>query len=821
MPGFLGGGTSSTGTGGEISFPKEFIDPVTKLRVSEPENLIDTDFEYGLQPTKWETLELINNTPSFFSKSGDTTIPDILSIKTNAGTSEITVVTAKAHNLTSGIPINVVGTKVVTADGAYIVNSIPNATTFTYQCRDNQAITQGIEDLYTSIITGEFFQGSQLRISDSEGIITDAAAESLLTVKTESAHGFGVNSPFYFLNLNSTISQEFESTNTSAKSFDSSNSATAQTFDGSNTLNTFNIDWSNSGTEGGVVSTVNGTNILNKTISVAHSTENFSALKIGAPLYYDVVGPGYFATRPRGVVFLKTTTGVGSGASTFQVSAIPNGDPINIDGEISGTFQIANQARVFAGNNSNSDTQVVLDLNSGSPIEFEGANDASLFENGIATVTSFSGSLINVSVTAGVGLDYYTGAMVTYTASSAASGLTVGQQYFIDSFFSTGTDTFAFTLKPTPDGIAISSISGGIGPHVFTRAGVSVLRDIWHFRDSNFALRDMLEYLHPVGGAVGVDSVKTYYFVNRVYGDGHNYQLDDKPFLAFPGQAQFTTPGTFSWTAPANVFEVCAVAIGGGGGGSQGTSAGSGAGGGGLGWKNRIPVTPGTSYTVVVGAGGTRPASTTQGSGGIGGQSYFINASTVAGNGGAAALDNNSSAPAGGTFVGDGGGNGGAGGQRVDTSQSGGGGGAGGYSAAGGNGGGTANPTASTGGGGGGGGRATGASGTAGSGGGVGIFGAGANGVAGLQSTDGKGGGGGSGGGNGAFFGSATASVYGSGTFNTPGAYGGGAGASDVNGNEISAGGGGAVRIIWGEGRAFPSTRTANEQEGIINGKPN
>jgi len=77
MPGFLGGSGGSGGTGGEISFPKEFIDPVTKLRVSNPENLIDTDFEYGLQPTKWETLELINNTPSFFSKSGDTTIPNI------------------------------------------------------------------------------------------------------------------------------------------------------------------------------------------------------------------------------------------------------------------------------------------------------------------------------------------------------------------------------------------------------------------------------------------------------------------------------------------------------------------------------------------------------------------------------------------------------------------------------------------------------------------------------------------------------------------------------------------------------------------------
>jgi hypothetical protein len=126
MPGFLGGSSAGSGTGGEIRFPAEFIDPVTKLRVSQPETLIDTDFEYGLQPTKWETVETINNTPSFFSKSGDTTIPNITAIITNAGTREITVTTGLEHGLSIGIPISVTGTKSVTADGTYIINSIPN-----------------------------------------------------------------------------------------------------------------------------------------------------------------------------------------------------------------------------------------------------------------------------------------------------------------------------------------------------------------------------------------------------------------------------------------------------------------------------------------------------------------------------------------------------------------------------------------------------------------------------------------------------------------------------------------------------------------------
>lgn len=71
----------------------------------------------------------------------------------------------------------------------------------------------------------------------------------------------------------------------------------------------------------------------------------------------------------------------------------------------------------------------------------------------------------------------------------------------------------------------------------------------------------------------------------------------------------YDTPGTYSWTAPAGVTSVSVVCIGGGGSGSRGYSPATnqsrqGGGGAGLGWKNNISVTPGQSYTVVVGQGG-------------------------------------------------------------------------------------------------------------------------------------------------------------------------------------------------------------------------
>ena len=625
MPGFIGGGGASGGggTGGEITFGKEFIDPVTKLRVSQPENLIDTDFEYGLQPTKWETVELINNTPSFFSKSGDTTIPGIISVTTNAGTREITVKTGLDHGLAVGIPINVTGTKSITADGAYIINSIPNTTTFTYLCKDNQAETLSIEDLYTSIITGEFFQGSQIKVSDADGIITDGESISTLTVTTDSAHGFGVNTPFYFLNLNSTISQEFQAANTAAKSFDASNSATAQTFDGSNTLSQINIDWSNSATVAGVTSSISSVSTTNNTITVTHSTENFDAKPIGTPLYYDVItGAGYFATNPRGVVFIKTVDQLSTSSSTFEVSTIPNGDTISIDASMSGTFQLANQARTFAGNNVNPANEVRIDIVDDTPIEFDGANEEDTATSQ-ATVTGYSGSLITASATGN--LDFYTGAMVLYqTDGAAASGLTDNTTYFVDQFFSTG-GGFNFTIKDYPDGTAVSSISGGSGTQTFTKIGVSVDKDVVHIKDSDYTLGDMIRYDYPVGGAFTTASAsdqKDYYFIAEKF-DEHNYKLNSdavSPFAATGGTVttqivdnEEYTVHTFDYTGALQTFTIDSEGSTGtvlvkvwGAAGGGGTSYSSNFGGAGGYGTARVNLTGISSLNVVVGQGGTR-----------------------------------------------------------------------------------------------------------------------------------------------------------------------------------------------------------------------
>ena len=268
--------------------------------------------------------------------------------------------------------------------------------------------------------------------------------------------------------------------------------------------------------------------------------------------------------------------------------------------------------------------------------------------------------------------------------------------------------------------------------------------------------------------------------------------LRDYPivFEVVQGQQAYTTAGTYSWVAPAGTTSVSVVAVGGGGAGGAGTTSvgGQGGGGGGLGYKNAFSVTPLSSYTVVVGAGGTLYT-------GNGEDSYFINTSTVAGKAGQTGGPGNTPT-AGGFFTGDGGGNGGAGGAGIPTGdRGGGGGGAGGYSGNGGAGQQNISNGLDGSGGGGGGGSA----GAGGGGGGVGILGQGANGSGGVRNVSGAGGG--SGGADGIINTTTTGT--------SGGAYGGGGGGGTST-NAGADGTGGAVRIIWGNNRAFPSTNTGD-----------
>ena len=85
--------------------------------------MIDTDFEYGLQSTKWETIELTNNIPTFFTRNGDQSI-NLTSVDVNSGSTLVKVSTELDHNLLRGSPIYIKGTNSILADGGFIVKNV-------------------------------------------------------------------------------------------------------------------------------------------------------------------------------------------------------------------------------------------------------------------------------------------------------------------------------------------------------------------------------------------------------------------------------------------------------------------------------------------------------------------------------------------------------------------------------------------------------------------------------------------------------------------------------------------------------------------------
>ena len=288
---------------------------------------------------------------------------------------------------------------------------------------------------------------------------------------------------------------------------------------------------------------------------------------------------------------------------------------------------------------------------------------------------------------------------------------------------------------------------------------------------------------------------------NPLQGGGHLFTRTQNP-----------SAGSYTFTVPSGVTSISAVAVGAGGGGGRGSTtisiygeSGGGGGGGALAYANDISVSPGDVLYIEIGSGGSTGQPGADGGDTIlkkingvdinGNDTYEEMLVAGGGKGGTTHMTHAQSSGAGGQPSGtekDGGGNGGLGGGRSFwTNNGGGGGGAGGYS---GNGGiGKAIHQTETAGSGGAGGGGFALETTTGLGGGVGLYGEGSNGSAGTSSS--IHGGSGSG-----------LSEYSGNSNDIPDQYGAGGFGSPRKSYSGSKGADGALRIIWGANRAFPTS---------------
>jgi hypothetical protein len=169
---------------------EELLDPVNKLRTSQPQALIDTDFEYGLQLSKWENLGLINNRP--FVYASPTSIPNITGISLPANSKTVTVTTSAAHNLTVGTAITVQDTYLFVANGNFIITGVTTTSphTFTYTARalnTNSSITAILDSNKTVLYVGNTYSSAQIG-----GTITGTYSGSAITVTTTTPHGLSI-----------------------------------------------------------------------------------------------------------------------------------------------------------------------------------------------------------------------------------------------------------------------------------------------------------------------------------------------------------------------------------------------------------------------------------------------------------------------------------------------------------------------------------------------------------------------------------------------------------------------------------------------------
>ena len=179
-------------------FEEAMLDPVNKLRVSNPENLIDTDFEYGLQSSKWETLQTVLNIPTIYSQSGDVPIEQLSAIVTTLNSKQVKVTTTANHGLTLGDPILVQGTTLNAADGFFLVSGLTNSLEFFYEMDNAAESSATISGSYTSVIPAKFFEGSNLNVDlTSTAIETNGANPSTMTVTTAQTHGLKAGTRVY------------------------------------------------------------------------------------------------------------------------------------------------------------------------------------------------------------------------------------------------------------------------------------------------------------------------------------------------------------------------------------------------------------------------------------------------------------------------------------------------------------------------------------------------------------------------------------------------------------------------------------------------
>jgi len=173
----------------KFSPSETYTDPINKFRVSTPQALIDTDFEYGTQISKWENIAMINNRPFAFPSPVGISAINYITLP-NASRTVTVGLQAAAPGI--GTAITVQDTYLNIANGNFLVESVSGSgsTIFTYTARatNTGAVTNIFDPNKTGIFSGTTYANAAIG-----GVPTFGwTAGTIIPVTTTVPHGLAL-----------------------------------------------------------------------------------------------------------------------------------------------------------------------------------------------------------------------------------------------------------------------------------------------------------------------------------------------------------------------------------------------------------------------------------------------------------------------------------------------------------------------------------------------------------------------------------------------------------------------------------------------------
>ena len=175
-------------------------DAIERMRVAPALSMLDADFEYGLQPTKWSAIGMLRGYPSIYEVPGSE--KQVLSVVTDAsagtdgiGSSLITVTTVGPHGLEPGQPITIKALEnsisgAARAEGSFIIIETPTTSSFTFYAKAKVGSVDGevLSTSYTQLREADFYTGANISVVPEFAVLSNGTSG---TLETQLATGAG------------------------------------------------------------------------------------------------------------------------------------------------------------------------------------------------------------------------------------------------------------------------------------------------------------------------------------------------------------------------------------------------------------------------------------------------------------------------------------------------------------------------------------------------------------------------------------------------------------------------------------------------------